>query len=190
MINTSNRHPLLLLISIITILSLAFSITTPAYAQKDKPGKEESQGRGQEKALLKLFERLQAWQERQEQQFLQAENISSLLEDFIDQAKAEGFDTTTLVEDLKAFKDKIKEARKSFQLAQLSLATHYGIDDAGSVYSVKSTRQMIKVASRSFGESHRLLTNAVKDISQSVQDWRLANGEAPAAMDEPKLATP
>ena len=185
------RYPLLLLISIITVLSLAFSMTTPVSAQKDKPGKnEENQGQGQEKALLKLFERLQAWQLRQEQQFQQAEYIAGLLEDFIAQSEAEDLDAATLVEDLKAFKDQIKEARKSFQLAQRTLATHYGIDETGGVYSVKSTRQMIKVASRSFGESHRLLTRAVRAISQSIRDWRSANGEASTSLDGSELSVP
>lgn len=187
------HHPLLILISVITVLSLAFSTTAPAYAQKDNPGKNEGnqgQGKGQEKALLKLFERLQAWQVRQTLQFEQAEAVSALLEEFINQSGLEGYDTQTLQDELKAYKEQIKEARKSFQLAQVTIATHYGIDENGEMYSVKSTRQMIKVASRSFGESHRLLTKAVKDIRQALHDWQLANGENSTTTEPLDLSGP
>jgi uncharacterized protein YaaR (DUF327 family) len=191
MTKSTRRYLLLLLISIITVVSLTFSITTPVLAQKDNPGKSgENQGQGQEKALSKLFERLLTWQLRQEQQFQQAEYISQLLEDFIENSNTGGLDTSLLVEDLKAFKNQIKEARKSYQLAQLTLATHYGINQTGEVYSVKSTRQMIKVASRSFGESHKLLTQSVKAIMKSVRDWQVENGGASTALDTSELPAP
>jgi hypothetical protein len=173
MTKSVKNHPLLILLSLITALSLVFSITTPAFAQKENPGKGGgSQGQGQEKALLKLFERLQAWQERQDSQFILADLIIEQMQDFIDANKSEGMDVEALQTALMDFKNQVKLARDSFQLAQFTIATHYGIDEKGEVYSAKTTRQTIKVASQSMGKSHRLLSAAVRNIRQAWIDWQ------------------
>lgn len=171
-----HRHPLLLLISIITILSIAFSITTPAYAQKDNPGKSGGgQGQGQEKSLLKLFERLQAWKTRQQLQLDDAKKISKLFQKYID--SSEDLNTAALQLQVDLYNSKIKEAESFFDLATTTLATHYGIDGNGDIYSVKSTRQMVKVASQSLGRSHRLLTSAARELQKAFFDWQATQGE-------------
>lgn len=175
-VKASMRNPLLILISIITVLSLVFSVTVPAYAQKENPGKGgESKGQGQDKALLKLFERLQAWQKRQLHQFDQADLLGDQLQLYIDRVNSGGQDIEKLQAELNYFKSQVKEARKPLQLAQLTIATHYGIDEKGEIYSVKSTRQTIKVASQSLAKAHRLLSDAVKDMQQDWRDWQSAN---------------
>lgn len=94
---------------------------------------------------------------------------------YIDKWAAKGKDVTPLVTALDAYKAAVASAQADKDNAAAILATHAGFDDQGKVIDATLAQQTVDTAGDALDSANTKLTQAAKDLSKAIYQWRKAN---------------
>ncbi len=130
-------------------------------------------GRGLERA----YERTKMALDHQADRLEFAGEIVGDVQEWIDELKSKGKDTTTLEAALAAYQAGLAEAQGYHDQAAAILATHAGFDDAGKLVDREQALETVRTAGRALRDGERALRDTTIDFRQTVRDWRRENRE-------------
>jgi hypothetical protein len=125
--------------------------------------------------IERAFKRTSKAVERQKSALEKVDKVVNRTEDFIQNMKDEGKDTTALSTALTAFKADVAEAGKVNQAALGILSKHDGFDADGKVTDVDKGRETIASARDQVIEFRAILSNAHHDIRNAIREYRKQN---------------
>ncbi len=108
-----------------------------------------------------------------------AGQITTDVQGWIDNLKAQGKDTSSLETALASFQSQIADAQTAHDQAASIMATHAGFDDQGNVTDRAQARDTLHQAATSLRSAHFSLAGASLDLRQAVFEWRQANRPQP-----------
>jgi hypothetical protein len=168
----------------VVALGLMLGSAAPAFAQTDTPPVTPDPAR-QAARLERAYAKAQEWLGHQADRLAKTGEIETKVQEFIDQAKAEGKDTSGLEAALASASAKVDQAQTKHAEAAAILSTHAGFDDAGKVTDVTAARQTLESAGRALRDAHRLLQDAAIEMRRAIHDFRQANRPAPQPIVAP-----
>ncbi len=160
-----------LLVLALTAAAFVAVPATPAYADDGTPpSAERSRDRGT--WLEKALEREKDWLARQSDNLAKAEAGADKLAGLIEQAKANGVDTSDLEAALAQFRGQIGSAKHAHDEAAAILDAHAGFNGGGKVTDAAQALETVKSAGSALREAARVMVGAAKDLHAAVQAWR------------------
>ncbi|HTX91627.1 MAG TPA: hypothetical protein VMC09_10460 [Anaerolineales bacterium] len=104
-----------------------------------------------------------------------ADTVISTSQDWINQLKAAGKDTSALESALATYQTQIASAQSNHDAAAAVLAAPAGFDASGKVTDTKTALQTIINAGKPLRQAHLTLVQGTIDFRTAVQNWRAAN---------------
>ena len=105
----------------------------------------------------------------------QANAAITTTQDWINQLKAAGKDTSALESALATYKTQVASAQSSHDSAASVLASPAGFDGSGKVTSAKTALQTIINAGKPLRQAHLTIAQGTVDFRAAVQAWINAN---------------
>jgi len=160
-----------LLVIALTAAAFVAVPATPAYADEGQPpSAERSRDRGTR--LEKALEREKDWLSRQSDNLAKADAGADKLAGLIEQAKANGVDTSDLEAALAKFRGQIGSAEHAHDEAAAILDAHAGFNGGGKVTDAEQALETVKSAGSALREAAQVMMSAAKDLRAAVQAWR------------------
>lgn len=119
--------------------------------------------------------RLQNWLSVQQTHLDATDQIVSKVQEYIDNQKSQGKDTSALEAALATFQSQVATAQASHDTAADILNTHAGFDDDGQVTDPDQARQTLTSARQSLNDAHLTLRQAERDLHKAVKEYRDQN---------------
>jgi hypothetical protein len=166
------------LFSGLTALAFGFAFV-PAPAVYADEGTPPAPGR-QHARLERCLRLEQEWLARQQDRLDHTDEVAARVQEFIDQAQAEGKDTSALEAALAAFQSQVATAQSQHDAAADILSEHAGYDDDGKVTDPELARETCRSAGQALRDARRTLNQAGHDLRRAIRDWRRANRPAPS----------
>lgn len=132
------------------------------------PPAQQGDGSRLELALQAAELRLDALQDRLEN----SQNAADLLEAFIADEQARGFDTSILEDALAAFRAELDVAQGFADDAAQIIAEKAGFDSDGNVVDNELARQTIESANQSIRDGSETLRQAREDLREARREYR------------------
>ncbi len=150
--------------------------SAPAVAPKPQATRpEQVQG----VRLERLFKREQERLEYEQKRLDAAAERATKVQQFIDDQKSKGKDTSGLEAALAAFKDGVATAQGHHETAKGILDTHAGFDANGKVTDLAQARTTVRTAGKAEVQFHRTMVRADLVLLKAIREYRRENGVGP-----------
>jgi hypothetical protein len=104
-----------------------------------------------------------------------ADTVISTTQDWINNLKAAGKDTSALESALATYQTQVASAQSNHNAAAAVLAAPAGFDGSGKVTNTKTALQTVINAGKPLRQAHLTLVQSTIDFRTAVQNWRAAN---------------
>lgn len=101
-----------------------------------------------------------------------SQTVAATYQEFIDQQKQAGKDTSALESALTAFNQAIVQAKDDNAAAATLLANPAGFDASGNVTDMKTARDTVHNAGQSLRQAHLTITQATVDLRRALKTYR------------------
>jgi uncharacterized phage infection (PIP) family protein YhgE len=155
----------------LALVGAAFAPATPAFAQEATPTPRPGQAERDER-LKNWYQREQNWLNAQAQHLGHLNEHAARAQEWIDELKGKGEDTSALEAALATFNGQIAAAQSAHDTAAGLLAAHAGFDGAGNVTDPDQARQTLVEARESLNSAHQTIVQARRDFLQAARDFR------------------
>ncbi|MBI5053060.1 MAG: hypothetical protein HZC38_11125 [Chloroflexi bacterium] len=163
----------LVLATAIALMGVFGSSTSTAYAQQGTPmpgGPRATAGAKLAEFNKEMYDRAQSVLKSLQQIIDKANQAANKTQEWIDEVKAKGVNTSEAEAALATFKTQIAAAQASYDSAKATLDAHAGFDNNGNVTDRELARQTILAVGKSVRDARQTLTKATVDFQKTMRD--------------------
>ena len=153
-------------------LMLGGAWLTPATSAFAATGTPPAKDTAVDQRLQKAFQAEQSWLSQQSDNLAKANSAVAKVQAWIEKAKAQGLDTSTVEAALSTSQTQIATAQLSHDTAAGILNGHAGFDGSGNVTDADQARQSVTSARQSLNDAHAVLAQAARDLRTAVNQFR------------------
>lgn len=174
--NTSTFSKVLLnlvLAAAIALMGVLGTSAPIAYAQQGTPtpgGPRATAGAKIAEFNKEMYERAQNMLKSLQQIINKANQAANKTQEWIDEVKAKGVNTSEAEAALATFKTQIAAAQASYDSAKATLDAHAGYDNNGNVTDREQARQTILTVGKNVRDAHKTLVKATIDFQKTMRD--------------------
>ena len=133
--------------------------------------------------LSERFQNANSWLSVQAINIGKLQDAASKLSAFIEQAKGDGLDTSSLEVVLTHMNSQIPQSQASHDAAASILATHTGFDDSGNVTDEALARQMLESARTNLDASRSINGSLASELKVTIEAWKAAHPSETLSID-------
>lgn len=161
------------LIGGLAALGMLLGAVAPALAQSATPPAPDPTRQAERDGRLKdWYQREQTWLSTQQDHLNRLNEQAAKAQQWIDDLKSQGQDTSELEAALGTFNSQIATATAAHNTAADILGTHAGFDTDGNVTDPEQARQTLVSTRQSLADAHRLILQARHDFLEAVRNFR------------------